>query len=573
MGRRYGYRPWVVETYVAPEKAGTCFKVAGFVHIGQTAGGRPGPGWEPEPAKALNVYELDLSWCRRLGVNHVETPPVRLPHDGLSSDTWAETEFGGAPLKDARLSARLVESASMLADVVGGSIVAHTSHDAAAVKGHYRFLESKKDKVTPENILAPHRERTIERMRSQKVVRCVQDGTRLRYDTRPVCEGLRITGSNQIGTETLGLPLHKTMALTEDGLPLGVLRCSYEDPTEGPEAPRTEQWLDGFEDACEARRVLSRKALVVLIMDREADTLSLYDQQRAMQQAHVPVRARHDRSLADGKNLFASLKGVSGASTIEISRVTPRPKASRRKARAARSHRKATAEVRCQRVELPDPRGQADPVSLWGVHVREANPPGEEKPLERVLLTCMELKTAADAVRMLDYIPEEVAHRRLLPGAEERVQGRERGAARGAGGHDLVRGGLAHHGVNAARPHRAGVGCKGLLYGDGAALSYRLCPAGSVAGARRAAAGHTGGGCSGGLPEPQPRRPPRPPDHVARYGPTKPCDAGIRSQVRTAFTDLSFPGGKFGRQYPSPTTSNSPRACARHLVYVPVRTP
>ena len=150
MERRYGYRPWVVETYVAPDQEGTCFKAANFVRIGQTAGGRPGPDGEPEPPKALYVYELDRTWRRRLGVARVEASPVRLPHEGISSEAWAETEFGGAPLGDVRLSARLVKSASMLADVTGGSIVAHTAHDAAAVKGHYRLLESKEGSaVTP----------------------------------------------------------------------------------------------------------------------------------------------------------------------------------------------------------------------------------------------------------------------------------------------------------------------------------------------------------------------------------------------------------------------------------------
>ena len=40
MEERYGYRPWIVETYVDPAWDGTCFKAAKFQHIGYTAGGR-----------------------------------------------------------------------------------------------------------------------------------------------------------------------------------------------------------------------------------------------------------------------------------------------------------------------------------------------------------------------------------------------------------------------------------------------------------------------------------------------------------------------------------------------------
>ena len=82
------------------------------------------PDGEPEPPKALYVYELDRTWRRRPGVARVEVAPAKAPHEGLSSDVWAETEFGGAWLKRCSIVARLVKRASMLADVVVGTIVA-----------------------------------------------------------------------------------------------------------------------------------------------------------------------------------------------------------------------------------------------------------------------------------------------------------------------------------------------------------------------------------------------------------------------------------------------------------------
>ncbi len=50
---------------------------------------------------------------------------MRDPHEGIDSAQWAETEFGGAPLGDRRLSVRLVKSMSMLADVIGQSITGY----------------------------------------------------------------------------------------------------------------------------------------------------------------------------------------------------------------------------------------------------------------------------------------------------------------------------------------------------------------------------------------------------------------------------------------------------------------
>ena len=400
---RYGYRPWVVETYVAPDWQGTCFKAANFRHIGYTAGNRR---QQEEAPKALYVYELERLWRKRLGVPQVELFPVRQPHEGLSSDHWAEAEFGGAPLGDARLSTRLVKSASLLSDVVGHAMVAHTDHDAAAVKGHYRLLESAEDsEVRPENILAPHRARTIERMRSQKEVLFIQDGTKLNYATRPACEGLQIIGSNQTKAKTRGLPLHVTMAATADGLPLGVLRCSWRDPQTGPLAPRSQQWLDGYLDICQAAEGLSRKSRLICIMDREADNFALFDAQRRQGRVEMLVRVRQDRVLAKGRKMYATLRSAPVACTlqIEIQSVTARQKSSRKKERVGRSYRMAHAEVRFQRLELPATQKDMDPVTMYGVHVRETAPPPGQKPVEWYLLTSMELHTAADAVQMLDY--------------------------------------------------------------------------------------------------------------------------------------------------------------------------
>ena len=300
-----------------------------------------------------------------------------------------------------------MKSASLLSDVVGHAIVAHTDHDAAAVKGHYRLLESAEDsEVRPENILAPHRARTIERMRSQKEVLFIQDGTKLNYATRPACEGLQIIGSNQTKAKTRGLPLHVTMAATADGLPLGVLRCSWRDPQTGPLAPRSQQWLDGYLDICQAAEGLSRKSRLICIMDREADNFALFDAQRRQGRVEMLVRVRQDRVLAKGRKMYATLRSAPVACTlqIEIQSVTARPKSSRKKERVGRSYRMAHAEVRFQRLELRATQKDMDPVTMYGVHVRETAPPPGQKPVEWYLLTSMDLPTAADGETVISWV-------------------------------------------------------------------------------------------------------------------------------------------------------------------------
>ena len=82
------------------------------------------------------------------------------PADGLESETWAEKEFGGAPLGDARLSKRLVNVARAKGETPGRAFCGVAQGDGAAAKGYYRLIDMPEDsEVTMANILRPHRDR------------------------------------------------------------------------------------------------------------------------------------------------------------------------------------------------------------------------------------------------------------------------------------------------------------------------------------------------------------------------------------------------------------------------------
>ena len=282
---RYGYRPWLVETFVAPEFEGTCFKAANFVRVGYTAGrGRQDIGKKrAKSVKSVYMFALEPNWRRRLDVPFVDAAPSLEPGEGLDSGEWAGHEFGGAPLGDQRLSARLVKSVDMLASIPGQPITGNPEGDRAAVKGYYRMIDQPEESaVTPENILAPHRARTVQRMRDQNTVLCIQDGTDLNFATRPACGGLEIIGRNQTSAKTRGLHLHLTLATTGEGLPLGILRCGFDPPKAsgagseakhanatqpGPEPragkdAKTQRWIQGLQDAGRVARELTGKTRV-----------------------------------------------------------------------------------------------------------------------------------------------------------------------------------------------------------------------------------------------------------------------------------------------------------------------
>jgi hypothetical protein len=131
------------------------------------------------------------------------------------TDDWAGTEFGEANLGDARLSRRLIALARRLAFSPHGSFP--QSLKPAELKAAYRFFDNAQ--IDTDGILAPHIAQILDRMRQVPVVLAVQDTTEFNLSHLPATEGLGY-GS---GRHERGFIMHSLLAVTPDGLPLGVL--------------------------------------------------------------------------------------------------------------------------------------------------------------------------------------------------------------------------------------------------------------------------------------------------------------------------------------------------------------
>jgi hypothetical protein len=348
-----------------------------------------------------------------------EIEPLELT-SGLDDDVWAENEFGGAELGDQRISRRLVNVAAVQARQPGSSFNDAVDGDWKQIKGFYRMIDAADNSaVTLANILAPHRHRTIQRMKGQPVVLCIQDGTDLNYARLAKCEGLGVVGTNQTETQTRGLHMHSMTAVTPEGLPLGILSSDIRAPEikskgekrSAASLPIEEKknfcWIEGVRDSAEIQKQMPDTNLIN-VMDREADFFELFDEhRRTCGNVELIVRARHDRKIEGNERLFESVRQteVKEKVEIEVPRQSSRPKLRGQKEKPSRERRTATVSIRFDDVVIYPPRNCNinERIELRIIHLLEENPPENAEAIEWYLLTTLKINNSEDAVVVVGH--------------------------------------------------------------------------------------------------------------------------------------------------------------------------
>ena len=95
--RLYGYRPWLLETFVdETEQRGASVRAANWVRVGETSGrGRQDRTHAAtETRKAVYMYALEPGWRDILQAPVPGVAPLAVG-DGLDAASWAGHEFGG----------------------------------------------------------------------------------------------------------------------------------------------------------------------------------------------------------------------------------------------------------------------------------------------------------------------------------------------------------------------------------------------------------------------------------------------------------------------------------------------
>ena len=314
--------------------------------------------------------------------------------------TFGEVHFGGANLGDPRRARRLASLADRIYRHPGGTLP-EKLHDPKDYKAMDRLVN--RPEVTHAAVLAPHRRRTLERMRQASgVVLVLHDTTELDYT------GLRSIGDlGPIGGGlNRGYLCHNSLAFDPArhevlGLANQILhRRRQVGRQEGVRAKReradreSRLWTDGLE----ALGPAPAGGRWVHVADRGADTFEFLAGVQTRGQEFV-VRSHTNRAIGRGHD-------AQGPSDCVHTYARTLPPHGRRNvvvsARPGQRERTATVAVAFAPVLLQPPhvrRGlyEKRPLPLWVVRVREVDAPAGVKPLEWILLTNRKVASLDDA--------------------------------------------------------------------------------------------------------------------------------------------------------------------------------
>ncbi len=333
---------------------------------------------------------------------------------------WAAEELADVHLSDKRLKARLMKMCDRFSEAPE-SPINQACADWAETKAAYGFFQNENGEVG--EILAAHRGKTAQRAGKHQRVLAIQDTSYFVYTSHPRTEGLGKMslkkGKNVEKIYSNGLIMHTCLAVTTEGLPLGLLDQKIFSrilrPQKGAgkgkqigevlpvEEKESYRWLEAL--------INTKKALgdteVITVCDREADLYDFFELS-ARVGAAVLVRANVNRTV-NRKSRYAEKDVVklwdhigqqpeTGAYTIDI------PKRTKTKHCKGREARTATVTVRFGSFRFNPPRNHAkhntdelSDIDMYAVYVLEPNPPDGEDPVEWMLLTNLPVSSFDEA--------------------------------------------------------------------------------------------------------------------------------------------------------------------------------
>ncbi len=339
----------------------------------------------------------------------------RVDHATASqTKTWIDRELAGSEFRDVRLNKRFRKLFEQLSEGTGESIPL-VCQDWANTKAAYRFLSNQR--VTEAEILSGHFQSTRDRFAAtEEVVLVLHDTTEFSYH-RADRQAVGILHRSPIGLDRDGKPrhyvvcgiqMHSSLAITTDGLPLGLTATKFWtrkefkgcnalkrkiNPTRVPiEKKESIRWLENLK---QSTALLNDPERCVHIGDRESDIYELFCTAETLG-THFLVRTCVDRLAGDGKHTIAAeMKEVrvQGLHRIQVRDEKGDPS-------------EAVLEIKYRRIRVLPPIGkhkQYPELLLTVIHAQERGTPCGREKVDWKLITNLPVLSPQQAIWKLEW--------------------------------------------------------------------------------------------------------------------------------------------------------------------------
>ena len=312
------------------------------------------------------------------------------------SEDFSEIDFG-----DKRLTKRLVKTMEQMTKNSQESILGATK-DRSSAKGFYRLLGN--DKFSMGKLTEEARKATIEKILEHETVLAIQDTTDDNMNGHKKTEGLGYSSEH-----VLGIKIHSCIAITPEGLSLGLLGQSYETREEAKsnltkaekaarpiEDKESYRWLEMLR---ESTKDIPDSVNVITICDREGDFYELYSEAMELGKDFV-IRVTHDRKTDEDEKVIEKIRNTKACAQVTVN--IPRDTRNNIPARQAEMEI-AYCSVTVLKPDSVNSEEAPGSIQMNIVRITEIGVEEGKEKIEWILSTNRPVNNADDAIKIVEY--------------------------------------------------------------------------------------------------------------------------------------------------------------------------
>lgn len=331
-----------------------------------------------------------------------------------------ENELDGIELFDERLNKRSQKILNKLYEGIGKSIPG-ALQSKNEIEAAYNFFRN--EWINTDRILAPHKEKTIQRIKEHDFVIFIQDSSDINLSHME--EVTQIGVLNE--TKKPGCNFHTMIACTKERLMLGVIAHEFtirnkedlgklgSNNSRAIEDKESFRWLEFYRQAEEIAKG-HPNTKCVCVADRESDIIELFLEAKGSP-LNLVIRSKHNRNIESEDGLKKKLNDVIATAPIigqtEFT-LTPRKKKValgkaikskiKEKDRIIKKKKRVVKQnirIATLTIQAPKHKKHLGTVKLQVVYLEEINPPEGEDPISWILLTTLPVNTVEEAQEVI----------------------------------------------------------------------------------------------------------------------------------------------------------------------------